>query len=269
MRLAKYTVANLSQGHYSRSHACLEKKTHSVRVGVLGGGFKYFLFWGWQARPLHPIRALPGVAGAVWLVQACADPPTNVVTLKHGEVVISKVGPKTAAADEMPVAVVTSSKTLELCQMKPAQDSLPATDPWLIKDPWAQALVQLPHGADQAAAALKQVEARVEQTLMAKLPKLAAQDVDAQMTSEDQQQTEDRFQALEKQVQQLTQSQQTLECKVEDTSRRQEAQLGQFQHQLSAHIEAQGTQMEQLFRKQMASIEDLLAVKARSRSRHE
>ena len=230
---------------------------------------KMFGSWGWQARPLHPIRTLPGVAGAVWLVQACVDPPSNVVTLKHGEVVISKVGPKNAAADEMPVSVVTSSKTLELCQMKPASDSLPAADPWLIKDPWAQALVQLPHGADQAAAALKQVEARVEQTLMAKLPKLAAQDVDAQMTLEDHQQNEDRFQALEKQVQQLTQSQQTLEVKVEDTSRRQEAQLSQFQHQLSAHIEAQGTQMEQLFRKQMASIEDLLAVKARSRSRHE
>ena len=230
---------------------------------------KMFGSWGWQARPLHPIRTLPGVAGAVWLVQACVDPPSNVVTLKHGEVVISKVGPKNATAEEMPVSVVTSSRTLELCQVKSSSESPPATDPWLVKDPWAQALVQLPHGADQAAAALKQVEARVEQTLMAKLPKLAGQDFDAQMTLEDQQQNEDRFQALEKQVQQLTQGQQTLEGKVEDNSRRQEAQLSQFQHQLSAHIEAQGTQMEQLFRKQMASIEDLLAVKARSRSRHE
>jgi len=81
--------------------------------------------------------------------------------------------------------------------------------------------------------------------------------------------TEDRFQALERQVSQLTQHQQSLEAKVDANASRRDAQLSQFQHQISAQMEAHGSQMEHLFRQQMASIEGLLAVKERSRSRHE
>lgn len=133
---------------------------------------KMFSAWGWHARPLHPIRALHGAAGAVWLVQSCGDPPSQVVSLKHGDVVISKVGPKQPTSSETPVSVVSSSTTLELCQVKVSEnkESGSGVDPWLLKDPWAQAVVSMPHGADQTAEALKQVEARVEQNVLAKLP---------------------------------------------------------------------------------------------------
>ena len=227
---------------------------------------KMFGAWGWQARPLHPIRALQGAAGAVWLVQSCGDPPSQVVSLKHGDVVISKVGPKQTASSDTPVSVVTSSTTLELCQVKvgDTKDSGSGVDPWLLKDPWAQAVVAMPHGADHTAAALKQVEARVEQNVLAKLPVHSMQD-DVSMTEA----TEDRFQALERQVSQLTQNQQLMEAKADANASRHDAQLSQFQHQISAQMEAQGSQMEHLFRQRMASIEDLLAVKHRSRSRHE
>ncbi len=247
----------------------------SFEVGPLPFGFdrlslsKIFTALGWQARPLHTVRTLPGVNGAVWLVHSCVDPPKKVLTLKHGDVVITKLQSHNTAPVETLAPVVTSSATLELCQVKEGDSNQSAlTDPWLVKDPWTQPIMKMTPGLDQSEAALKQVEARVEQTLMAKIPSMNP-NLDIQKTAETQKQNDVRFQAIESQLQQLSQGHQVLENRVEEQGRKHEVQLSQFQHQVSAQMEAQSSQMESLFRQQMASIEDLLSSNRRSRSRHE
>ena len=248
----------------------------SFEVGPLPFGYdrlslsKVFSTIGWQARPLHTVRTLPGANGAVWLVQACVDPPTQVIPLKHGDVVVSKLKSTPPSSGDTVAPVVTSSATLELCQLKEddTQNGPAPHDPWLVKDPWSQPLLKMQVGADQSEAALKQVEARVEQTLLAKIPTLQT-GVDNVQCTQSQQQNESRFQAIESQLQQLSNGHQLLETRVEEQGRKHEAQLSQFQHQVSAQMEAQSTHMESLFRQQMASIEDLLSSNRRSRSRHE
>ena len=64
VRLAKYTVANLSQGHYSRSHACLEKKTPQCQGGGLHFGrclSKISLTWHILGDRLIPFELIVGI----------------------------------------------------------------------------------------------------------------------------------------------------------------------------------------------------------------
>ena len=42
--------------------------------------------WGWQARPLHPSRSVEGTLGNLWLVKACANPPSAVVKYQGSDV---------------------------------------------------------------------------------------------------------------------------------------------------------------------------------------
>ena len=248
----------------------------NFEVGPLPFGYdrlslsKVFSSIGWQARPLHTVRTLPGANGAVWLVQSCVDPPKQVITLKHGDVVVSKLRSTPTPSADAVAPVVTSSATLELCQLKEddGQNGSSLQDPWLVKDPWTQPIMKMKVGAEQSEAALRQVEARVEQTLLAKIPTLQSSGENSQLI-QTQQQHETRFQVIENQLQQLSSGHQLLETRVEEQGRKHEAQLSQFQHQVSAQMEAQSTQMESLFRQQMASIEDLLSSTRRSRSRHE
>ena len=88
---------------------------------------------------------------------------------------------------EVTTNVVGPAKTVQMCtnQEQP-------TDPWLTNDPWrtATAAVALPPGPS-AANALQEMEDRLEQTLLAKLPTHHDMEVDEQ---------ESRLQYLEQQV---------------------------------------------------------------------
>lgn len=88
--------------------------------------------WGWQARPMHPSRAVEGTLGTMWLVQACTGPPNAVVRYQGTEVVITKLQEKQDTAPTLTSQVIGSSNTVQLC--KKATGS-PASDPWLINDP--------------------------------------------------------------------------------------------------------------------------------------
>ena len=73
----------------------------------------------------------------MWNVQSLTDPPQTVVSLSHGQVVISKVEgpeptpvPKTAAAGPNP--------TLKLCRL----GENAGIDPLQVADPWQSALTK-------------------------------------------------------------------------------------------------------------------------------
>lgn len=173
---------------------------------------------------------------------------------------------------------LVAQKPLALCKAPACEIGQPASgqptgggkgvDPWTFRDPWAH-YNKNGLGSAPSTVALKQVEDKIEQTVMAKLPDFQARDQDVVQLTACTKQTEDRVGALEAQMLQLTAQQSKLEQKVDETGRRQDAQICQFQHQMTAQMEAQGGQIETLFRQQMASIENLLSKRSRSRSRHE
>ena len=218
-----------------------------------------FESWNWKAKPVNPSRSIPGALGMMWLVVAVVEPTSSVFSTKTGDIVVTKVTSR-AMPVEQPSPVVASSATLKLCEASVAEVS---TDPFVRHDPWdtpmAKMFLKNPVVADPAIA-LQQVEARIEKSVLSKLPKQSEAmevDEDAHATS--------RLQTLEAQVQKLSQGQSVLEQRMDESQRRTDAQFAQVHHQVSAQIESQGAHIEELFKGQLAQIESLLG----KRSRHE
>ena len=219
--------------------------------------------WGWMAKPVNPVKSIPGL-GAVWHIQACCEPPSSVVSLKGGpDVVITKMASRSPSA-VVPPPAVASVESLGLCQVAQAESQPP--DPWLLKDPWGAAAAKLAHtkiGKAELGVSLQQVEQRVERAVLARLPATAGSaDTDQDMGSPAGT-TKTRLQELETQVAKLATGHQQLEQKVEESGRKTDAQLSQLQHQMSAQLEGQSARFEDLFRGQMSQIESLLNKKAR------
>ena len=230
--------------------------------------------WGWQARPLHTIRVVDGQQGAVWLVQSGVEPPSNIMTTKQGNVVISKIDKKLSAVSKVGSDTVGSSTTIALCRF-PVGDKTEAIDPWTVQDPWSGYVNKIavsspaPVSKVDPAAALKQVEDRIERAVLAKLPESVHNPPAGDQNMSDASASEARFVALEEQVSRLTQQQGQMDQKMDAASKHQEVQLNQLRLQVSAQLEAQGSQMESLFKQQMSHIEQLLNDRSRSRSRFE
>ena len=201
--------------------------------------------WGWQARPLHPSRAVEGTLGTMWLVQACTGPPNAVVRYQGSEVVITKIQDKQEASTALPTQIIGGSSTVQMCQKT---TGTPAIDPWLANDPWAHP----PTGPSQPAAvdpqaSLRDLEARLESKILAKLP-TPDMEVDSVGT------TDARFAALEQQV----------DSKIDDNASRTEAQFTTMQTHMARQLDSQGQQIQSLFASQMTQIEALLARKHRA-----
>ncbi len=230
--------------------------------------------WGWQARPLHTIRVVDGLQGAVWLVQSGVEPPSNIMPTKQGNVVISKIDKKASTASKVGCDTVGSSTTIALCRF-PVGDKPEAIDPWTVQDPWSGYVNKIavsnsaPVPKVDPAAALKQVEDRIERAVLAKLPEAVHNPPMGDQNMTDASASEARFVALEEQVSRLTQQQGQMDQKMDAASKHQEVQLNQLRLQVSAQLEAQGSQMESLFKQQMSHIEQLLNDRSRSRSRFE
>ena len=224
------------------------------------------LAWGWQARPLHAIRVVNGQQGSIWLVQSSASPPNNVFPMKHGDVVVSTLPPKEQSSAGSPSEFVGSMATLELCRLKDG-GSVPI-DPLQVKDPWSNYVnkVQVPAADTSSGLGIKQVEDRIEKAVLAKLPGGATE---AARIQQIQSTSEARFVALEQQVTLLSQQHENMGKQLEASDKHQDAQLNQLRVQVKAQLDAQGHQMESLFKQQMANIEGLLSKRSRSRSRHE
>ena len=217
--------------------------------------------WGWAAKPINPARSAPNGLGTIWLLRACTSPPSSVFSLKGGEVVVSKVGSK-SSDNVSTTGIVASSATMQLCSLPSVSDS--AVDLVFQNDPWASAVGKM--GKTQVtqlepAASFRQVEERIERAVLAKLPSHFHRD-SMEIDSGDfrgSTDTDARMVELESQVAKLTAGQQALDGRLDEHSRRSDAQISQMLHQLSA----QGAQMEDLFRNQMAQIESLLCKKPR------
>ena len=204
---------------------------------------------GWDCRPLQPLHGVPG--GLMWAVQAVTTPPCNVLNLQHGQVVITSQDIKPFnGASEHPV--VGPQQTVQLCQVP---DS--ATDPWLTHDPWKKASLALPSPPPMAATAnaLQEMEERLEQSILARLPVQQAMEVDDQ---------DSRLSQLEQHFQQLTQRQSALETTVQDFNTQHSAQVQNLQQQMLVQMDMQSKQMQSMLTDQMSRIETILAKKPRT-----
>ena len=215
--------------------------------------------WHWKAKPVNPSRSIPGAMGMMWHVVAVAEPSATVFPTKVGDIVVSKLATKQSQSVR-PSPVVASSATIKLCEV--ATDEAPV-DPFVRNDPWntpvAKLFLKNPPAADPVLA-LQQVEARIEKSVLAKIPK----PVEAMEVDDDASQSQ-RLNLLEAQVQKLSQGQSMLEQRFDEGQRRTDAQFAQVHHQVTAQIESQGAHIEELFKGQLAQIESLLG----KRSRHE
>ena len=221
--------------------------------------------WGWQARPMYPVKTLENDQGIVWLVQAVVDPPDCVFAYQGGEIIVTKIPGKQSTGTQQVPNVIASSSTLGLCAlMKPGTDGPDkGEDPWTKNDPWSGY-----RGASVAEkvvppVGLQEVEARIEKAVLARV---APMEVDDQHSKLDHyvESAEARFAALEQQVMHLHSGQQSLEQQFDASSKKCDAQLHHIQQQFSAQIEAQGAHIQSLFGDQMRQIESLLSKKART-----
>eukprot|EP00435_Cladocopium_sp_Y103_P076208 s462_g81.t1 len=153
---------------------------------------KVFGEWKWHARPLQPAKPVQG--GIMWIVQSITEPIQVVWNMQHGQVVVSKCeSVHSTMADN--AAVVGPQATVELCTTGSS------SDPWLVKDPWQQAVKHVPQPAPSMACQLQELEDRLEKSLLKKLPQ------DRRETDE----TETRLAMLEQQMQQIAHRHQALE----------------------------------------------------------
>lgn len=206
---------------------------------------RVFSDWKWQARPLQPARPIEG--GVMWLTQSVVDPPQTVYNMSHGQVVISRCD---SLRDGMATVgpVVGPQSTVDLCS------AATSTDPWLIKDPWQQAVQQVPkQPCPDVSTHLQEMEDRMTQNILDRLPQ------DKMETDE----TETRLQVLESQIQQLATRHQTLEHTVQENHRQNSAQVQTLQAQMMSQMEVQSNQMARMFEDQMTKLETILSKKGR------
>ena len=232
---------------------------------------KLCIAWNWQARPLHTQRSMSGPHGAVWLVQACVEPDSNVHRMAHGDVVISRIGdvnPNLAVDSQ---EVVGSGKTVALCALPSSKaSSANSSDPWFgkdSKDPWAGYVskVQLPKSPAQPSETIKQVEDRIEKSVLSKLSSEPSDQSALQLDLVSHKQvTDQRFAVLEEHLHRIANEQKAMDGKLVESAQKQDAEMSQLRHQVTAQIDAQGARMESLFHQQMQSIEQLLSKRSRS-----
>lgn len=202
----------------------------------------------WQARPMQPIRSVDG--GVMWSVQSVAAPEKSVWMVKHGQVVITRHDSNQSLQADT-AHVIGQQSTVQLCT---SQAGVPATDPWLIKDPWKSSTASRapvnpnPVGPDT----LQDLQRRLEDSILAKIAE--------RMEVDDQ---ESRLQALEQQMQQVAAGHQTLERTVHEHHQQHTAQVQSLQGQMAAQFEVQRKDMQQSFADQMTQLEAILTKRGR------
>ena len=153
---------------------------------------------GWSVKALQPTQPVPGL-GSMWIIQSVEPPPQSIFLMSHGEVVVSKHKQHEVGKAQVP-STVGSASTLTLCSHG-VKDVPADVDPWLQADPWGPYNKgKQPPMPTTANAGLQQVEERIQNAVLWKLPAAIERD-----------DVPDRIVNLENQVQMLMSKNQSLE----------------------------------------------------------
>ena len=209
---------------------------------------------GWEVKPLQPSTPVHG-KGNVWLLQSVEDPPASVILTSHGEVIISKHKDEETST-KVPSKPVGAPTTLAL-RGGPNTTCRPEVDPWSKSDPWSGYRASNDtQAAAPASASLRQLETKLYDAIVEKLPTSVAMDDGVP----------DRLQMLEGQVQQLMTKQQHMEANMADYTQQHGQQMASLQTQLTAQgqqfhgqMESQSQSIAAMFESQMQQIRGLLS----------
>eukprot|EP00435_Cladocopium_sp_Y103_P018675 s322_g4.t1 len=213
---------------------------------------------GWQVKALQPTAPAPG-KGTMWILHAVEPPPDTILWTSQGEVVITKHRQQDLVKPSATQSVGSAS-TLALCGAAPIE-SAADVDPWTKTDPWAGFKPStMPVTAVPQSASMAQMEQRIQDAVMSKLPHAQPMDDDLP----------DRLCALENQVQGLMTRQQNMEVQFTEFSGAHSKQLSQMQTQITAQtqhlhgqLENQSQSIQALFENQMSQIRGLLSKRPR------
>ena len=209
----------------------------------------------WTARPVQPSAATPG-KGLMWLVQAVEAPPDNLVSMAHGDVMITAHKQMSPAQANGATAAVD---TIALCGTltKPTEDLLQRFDPWKGNSLGSGSKAVVAPMTD----CVQQLEKRLESSILAKVQQ---SDTVAQPA------VNDRLVELEQKFQQLAGKQQQFEASVQEQHVRASTQMATMQQQITSqsqqlhgHIEAQSQNMQAMLQDQMSQIRALLTKRPR------
>ena len=209
---------------------------------------------GWKVRPIGPQGQTKDRQGTTWLVHASEDPTHWVYQLAHGDILIT---PEVAIsvdaeAKDSSGTVVASQKTMQSLRNQKAWQSDAAQgkpDPWGQHDPWQPRSSQKEISVGQMASIQANLEASIDR-------KLQERSSDVNMQDE----VENRVQALEQQVHQLTtnvhgyqqqqnQHNQTIYHQLQSVDKKVDQQQTALQGFLDNKLEEQMQRIEQLFSK--------------------
>ena len=238
---------------------------------------------GWVAKPVQAVAAKAHIQGLMFRVQAIQDPPSKVLSMSHGDVMISREADD-EAPDRLEPKVVATSATETFVSRTAEVDYIQQ------HDPWAKAATRLPSktATFQIGNPLEDVTQKVVAEVMAQLPQKSHMEVDGDAS------VDKRVAALEQQVQDLHGQAQAIVAANQQSSMDTANQLQDIRsqiHQQGVHFEAaissqastiqgfhdtfqeqfrqqvshQQTMLDSMFSKQMAQFETLLA----RRPRHE
>ena len=217
----------------------------------------------WRARPLQPMMHCPG-KGTMWLIVSVDAPPASIIQMAHGEIVLSKHKSTTTDAVLTKPAPVATAETLALCEPKASKSMKEPVDLLQVHDPWKMTPPGLPAPAiaPSAQQSLREMEARIESAVMAK--------INAAPTNMESDDVQDRITQLEQQVGGIMNKQTQLESTVHETAVQHTNQLGSMQQQINqqstqlhGHLESHKQSMACMFESQMQQIRQLLSKRSR------
>lgn len=233
---------------------------------------------GWVARPVQPVGAKHHVQGLMFRVHAVVPPPSKVLHMSHGDVVVTQED-AVETPQQVEPKVVASAATVAAATAGGEVDFLQTNDPWA---PAKQGKSPLTF---QIGNPVEDMEQRVVAAVMAQIPKnhMEVDEGDA---------PNGRVAQLEKQVHELHQHTQALSQTVQQHALEHSQQMQEVHtqvHKQGAHFEAaiqaqasqlrgfqesfqdqfrqqashQQTMLDSMFQKQMAQFESLLSKRAR------
>ena len=237
---------------------------------------KVFDQWGWSARPTQPKGRAPDGVGIQWEVHASTNPPCEVYSMTHGDVIIAALPTK----KQVPRAggdLLASAKTIAFLRSPKdtGAGSSDARDPMQINDPWASYVpskfARTPIATNNEATMVR--VAQVE-TLAASVDKKLADhmaqidqrlsNADVQMgppPGMDQQSTlddfENRIQAIEQNLHQQQAQQVQHQHQVANQFQKMQTKMDQQTQSFHSHLDQRMTE-------QLSQIEMLLSKKART-----
>ena len=232
----------------------------AYRVGPLPYGTtkaslaKLYREWGWEARPGQPLGQSIGHEGVFWSSVSAVHPSHWVYSIEQGDILISPMqSNKTHQIKPASQGLVASKKTIQSMTQLP-DSSTPASDPWLLSDPWSQSVSTKSLTPTQLAAIDASVAKRISEHKPPKSPDVSMdEETDARVGE-----LEAQVLTLQHNVSQLSSNLATFQTQQQQHNGQMSQQIVTVKNQVDAQHGSLQKMLESKMDDQMSRIEALL-----------